>query len=241
MPVVGRIAEIWRYPVSSLGGERVMRARLDERGVDGDRVWGLADAQSNEVAGPERSKRWRPAPNVLSRAGRVPQICLPGGEWLPADDPEASRLISDYLGFQVALKPHGGSPGKVQPRYERDDIHLLTSASLARLRELLPAESVVDTRRFRPNVVVNTSEDLTGFAEQAWIGREVRLGAARIRITSPCERCSFTALEQRGVPFDKAVLAQIARHGGGGFGTLCAMVGEGEIAVGDEVELVEGP
>ena len=33
------ISEIWRYPVKSMMGERVERARLEHLGMVGDRAW----------------------------------------------------------------------------------------------------------------------------------------------------------------------------------------------------------
>ncbi|MFP5488984.1 MAG: MOSC N-terminal beta barrel domain-containing protein, partial [Acidimicrobiia bacterium] len=38
-----RIAEIWRYPVKSMGGERLDVADVTPDGIDGDRAWGVLD------------------------------------------------------------------------------------------------------------------------------------------------------------------------------------------------------
>ena len=38
---VGQLTEIWRYPVSSLAGERLASARLTLEGVEGDRACGI--------------------------------------------------------------------------------------------------------------------------------------------------------------------------------------------------------
>ena len=38
-----RVAEVWRYPVKSLGGEVVEAAVVGEHGVAGDRQWALFD------------------------------------------------------------------------------------------------------------------------------------------------------------------------------------------------------
>ncbi|MCW3009829.1 MAG: hypothetical protein JWO90_233, partial [Solirubrobacterales bacterium] len=34
-----RIAELWRHPVKSMGGERLDAVDLDARGVHADRLW----------------------------------------------------------------------------------------------------------------------------------------------------------------------------------------------------------
>jgi len=65
-------------------------------------------------------------------------------------------------------------------------LHLLTTATLERLRELYPAGRF-EVRRFRPNVVVETADGGKDFAENAWIGRTLAIGdAVRLSISGPC-------------------------------------------------------
>jgi uncharacterized protein YcbX len=92
-------------------------------------------------------------------------------------------------------------------------------------------------RRFRPNIVVATPDGIEGFAEMDWVGREIAIGVAVLRVTEPCARCAFTTLAQADLAFDKAILGAIARHGGG-FGVLCTIVESHPIAVGDAVRLL---
>src|ERR1044071_3231390 len=54
-------------------------------------------------------------------------------------------------------------------------VHLLTTATLARLRELYPGGHF-EVRRFRPNIVVAPAGDEKSFLENDWIGRTVRIG-----------------------------------------------------------------
>src|SRR5436190_892950 len=54
-------------------------------------------------------------------------------------------------------------------------VHLLTTATLDRLCELY-SHGRFEVRRFRPNIVVATSDGATGFVENAWIDRTVRIG-----------------------------------------------------------------
>ena len=64
MRKIGEVREIWRYPVSSLRGERLETASLVATGVDGDRIVGLFDADTLTVANPDSEKRWRVAPQT---------------------------------------------------------------------------------------------------------------------------------------------------------------------------------
>ena len=119
------------------------------------------------------------------------------------------------------MRPHTAygteSDGKVAPRYERADIHLLTTASMRMLASLLPDPAEVDRRRFRPSIVVETVPGLEGFVEHEIVGKKLAIGNATITISEPCARCSFTALAQGNLAFEPAVLHKISQHGKGGF------------------------
>ncbi|TKT77419.1 MOSC domain-containing protein [Aquamicrobium sp. LC103] len=244
MKPIGKIAEIWRYPVSSMGGERLDGTKLAAGGIAGDRIWGVARREDGEVAGPEKRRYWRPLPNLFSRlAGDTPQIGKGNGDWFDAASVEAEALASSFLDMPVALKPHvpfeTEREGFVAPRYQRADLHVLTTASLKALAALVPDPNEIDGRRFRPNIVIETVPELEGFAEHRFVGKRVAIGNAVIAISEPCARCSFTALAQGELTFEPAVLHRIAQHGNGGFGVLCAIEGPGAISLGDEVRLIE--
>ncbi|MEO3999498.1 MOSC domain-containing protein [Mesorhizobium sp. CAU 1732] len=245
MTVFGRVAELWRYPVSSMGGEKLETAELGKGGIFGDRVWGLVDMRDGEVAAPEKRRHWRPVPNILSRLGEQgPEIGTGGDGWIGAGTPQADALASAFLDLPVALKPHTPyeteQESHVAPRYGRADLHILTSASMERLGELLGDPSEIDSRRFRPNIVIETAAGFTGFAEQELVGSKLAIGDVMIAIAEPCSRCSFTALAQGELAFEPAVLHKIAQHGDGGFGVLCAVETGGVVRLGDDVRIVQG-
>ncbi|WP_026869460.1 MOSC domain-containing protein [Inquilinus limosus] len=238
----GRVAALWRYPVSSLGGERVESCAVDATGLAGDRAWGLADRDSGETAFPETKRRWRPAPQIRARsADDGLRLDFPDGSSLRAET--AGDALAAHFGFPVALRPHAAdaaetaTAGPLKPRYERHPIHLVTTASLAALREILPG-SAIDERRFRPNLVLDVPA-AEGFAETGWIGRTAVVGDVRIRIAEPCVRCAFTTLAQGDLPLDPAVLMAIAKRNGTHFGVLCTVETPGEIRVGDPARVLD--
>jgi uncharacterized protein len=59
---VGSVAELWRFPVKSMLGERLDRVHLTERGVFGDRVYALVDVDSGKVVS---AKSVRVFPDLL--------------------------------------------------------------------------------------------------------------------------------------------------------------------------------
>jgi hypothetical protein len=106
----GRITEIWRYPVKSMGGERIAEAMLGANGVPGDRAWAVRDEVRGGIRGAKKipalmrcSARYTSAPSP----GRAPapEIGLPGGETLLADAPDANERVSAAVGTKVTLWP----------------------------------------------------------------------------------------------------------------------------------------
>jgi uncharacterized protein YcbX len=239
----GTAVELWRYPVSSLRGERIGIAPLDSHGVLHDRGWGLMD-KTGSVAAPETERRWRFVPDMLSRIGKTGlEISTDGTAWLAVPSEAANAAASKRAGFRVTFRRlattmEEASAQQAPPRYDRGHLHILTTASLRALAELLPPDSLVDVRRFRPNIVIDMAAAESGFPDRQLIGRRLRIGDALVAVNEPCERCSFTALAQGELPFAKEVLHAIARHGGGGFGVLASVIEAAPIQDGDMVSLI---
>jgi uncharacterized protein YcbX len=116
-------------------------------------------------------------------------------------------------------------------------VHLLTTATLERLRELDP-EGQFEIPRFRPNVVVETARGADGFAENAWIGHTLHIGdEVRVRITKACSRCVMTTLPQGGLPRDLEILRTAAKHNQAKIGVLASVVQGGNVYRGDPIGL----
>ena len=112
-------------------------------------------------------------------------------------------------------------------------VHLLTTATLARLDELYPAGRF-ETRRFRPNIVVAPGDGVTGFVENAWIGHTVAIGEqVRLSITGACPRCVMTTLPQSDLPRDAGILRTAAQHNQAGVGVYAAVLQGGTVRRGD--------
>ncbi len=114
-------------------------------------------------------------------------------------------------------------------------IHLLTTATIDRLRALYP-QGRFEVRRFRPNVVVETTEE--GFAENAWVGRTLAIGdRVRLNVSEPCPRCVMTTLAQGDLPKDPGILRTAAQHNGVNVGVYAEVVQGGTIRRGDLITL----
>jgi uncharacterized protein YcbX len=116
-------------------------------------------------------------------------------------------------------------------------IHLLTTATVDRLRELYPPGRF-EVRRFRPNIVVETAAGLKGFVENDWIGRTLAIGdAVRLSITGPCPRCVMTTLPQGDLAKDPGILRTAAQHNHANVGLYASVVRGGTVRRGDAIGL----
>jgi uncharacterized protein YcbX len=241
-----RVAELWRHPVKSLGGERVDRAVLGEHGLDGDRQWALFDVDTGFGLTARRVPELLQATARCTPDGGV-EVLLPDGT-ATTDD----AALSGWLGRPVALRPASATAGR--PRYESPDddeaaaegpvpgwypwrgaagafhddpdvrVSLVSTATLGGW----------DRRRFRANVV------LDGAGEDALVGRTVRLGGAELRITGRIPRCVMVTRPQAGgIPRDTDVLRTIHRERDGELAVGALVPRPGTVGTGDAVTVLD--
>src|SRR5712692_40870 len=118
-------------------------------------------------------------------------------------------------------------------------VHLLTTATLDRLRVLYP-QGRFEVRRFRPNIMVETANGEKDFVENAWIGQVLAIGdAIRLSITGPCPRCVMTTLPQGDLPKDAGILRTAAQHNRANVGVYASVLQGGTVRRGDSVRLEE--
>lgn len=95
--------------------------------------------------------------------------------------------------------------------FDYGKVHLVTTASLERLRAVHPAGDF-DARRFRPNLVVDVPGGGPGFPEDAWPGGALRIGEVLFRVTVPTPRCVVPTLAQEELPADPGIMRAVARE-----------------------------
>jgi uncharacterized protein len=118
-------------------------------------------------------------------------------------------------------------------------IHILTTSTINRLRELYP-EGRFEVRRFRPNIVVESTSGEKDFIENLWVGKKLRIGKEiLLGITSPCTRCVMTTLPQGDLPKDLGILHTVAKYNQVHAGVYASVHRGGRIYRGDPVGLEE--
>jgi MOSC domain-containing protein len=198
-----------------------------------------------------------------SAGGEIPpvMIALPGGPTVRSDSPLINRDLAAALDRDVMLAC--GAPA--QPTLEeywpdlatllahRDEVtdeamppgtffdcapvHVLTTATLARLSELYP-EGRFEPRRFRPNILIASNPGTAVFLENDWTGRTLAIGAElRLKVSGPTGRCVMTTLAQGELPRDLAILRTAATHNQGSVGVYATVTRAGLIRPGDPITL----
>jgi uncharacterized protein YcbX len=99
-----------------------------------------------------------------------------------------SDALSEHCGIPLRLfaAPPGGS---ALDRGRQGAVTLLSLASLARLAFEAGAGEPVDPRRFRMTFGV---EGLEAHEEDEWVGADLRVGEALVRVTGNVGRCAMT-------------------------------------------------
>ena len=99
------LAELWRYPVKSMGGERLTRALLTASGVEGDRAVLVRWPRGRIV-----TARTRPALLGLhATMGADREPLVDGRPWR---DPEIARRVEAAAGAGAKLEVAAGEPGR---------------------------------------------------------------------------------------------------------------------------------
>ena len=236
---VGHVEAIFRYPVKSMGGERLEAADLGWHGLEGDRR--LAFRRIDDRGG----FPWLTAstlPDLLlfapqnredgARADLPTHVRTPEGEVMPAFGEELAAEVGRRHGAPVEMM-----------RLDRGifDEATISVIALDTIEEIgrLAARSP-DVRRFRPNIVVRPARR-SPFQEDEWVGGVLSFGeeddAPAVAVTMRDERCSMVNFDpDSGAPAPE-MLKAVVRANRNYAGVYGAVVRTGRLAVGQTIFL----
>jgi uncharacterized protein len=226
----GRVSALVRYPVKSMAGEELTEVEVGDRGLAGDRQWAVY-TEDGGIGSGKTTRRFRRIDGLLEWRAvldqGVPVVESPAGERYGVDD--AGARLGEAIGRPLGVRPEGDVP-----HHDESPVHLLTTASLRSLGELLGGP--VDVARFRPNVVLDVPGE--GFPEDQWVGRELALGAdVVLRLGPGMPRCMMVGLPQAELGKDKQILRTLAQERDLSFGLQASVVRGGLVRVGDHAVL----
>ncbi|MBV9927546.1 MAG: MOSC domain-containing protein [Acidobacteria bacterium] len=263
MTPVGAVESLWRYPVKSMGGERVARAFVGFSGVYGDRCYAFRNSEArkgfpylNATAEP-RILGFRPRfrhperaalPPNLAEASSIPpgvtyangdpedlalDVLTPAGEVVDVEDPALVKLLGEGLDEKNRL-------ALVRSDRALTDCRPVSLISLQTVRQLEgELGRPLDKRRFRANVYLDLASG-GGFEEDALVGRRLRIGpSALVAVLERDPRCKMVSLDPETCEHDPDVLRLVARAHETYAGVYCAVMVEGIVSEGDPVEVLD--
>ena len=229
-----RVLELWRYPIKSIGGEKLDRADVTEFGIVGDRGWGLVDETNGTVLTARRE------PQLLMATCRLvdgePVTTTADGH-----DVRTSAEYSEWLGRPVRLEAAGDEGGTYEnPMDVENDADWVSWQGpggawhdSGRSRVSIASVASVgswDFRRFRANVLVD------GAGEDDLVGTSIVIGSAGLDVIKGIDRCVMVTRPQPGLDRDLDVLKAINRERDGKLSVGATVNQSGTIAVGDQLQ-----
>jgi len=240
MPIeIGHVEAIFRYPVKSMGGERLEVANLGWHGLDGDRR--LAFRRIDD-----RSEfPWLTAsklPDLLLFAPHRREDRAPGDVPTHVRMPDGGEVpvFGDDLAAEVERR-YGAPVQMMQLKHGIFDEASISVIALDTVREIgRLAGRNPDVRRFRPNVVVRLLRSVP-FQEDEWLGGALSFGegvdAPAITVTMRDVRCSMVNLDPDSASPAPEVLKAVVRANQNNAGIYGAVTRIGRLAVGQTILL----
>jgi len=251
---MARVSELFRYPVKAHGCEALTQVTLVAgKTFPWDRVWAVAHEAAR--IDPD-STDWAPCAN-FSRAAKAPALMairarleedtglvhlshpklgsVSGNPDLPED---AAKLID----WAKPLMPEDRAPSafivRATDRGMTDSafpsISINSLDTLAALSAAAGAD--ISTLRFRANIWV---EGFAPWQEFDWVGKEIRIGSARLAVRERIGRCLATAANPDSGTRDLDTLGLLKQASGAqDFGVYAEVIHGGEIRIGDGIEIL---
>lgn len=232
---------------------------LTPTGVAEDRRFYLVDDRARMV----NSKQLATLNEIVAaydHDARTLALTFPGGTRVVAAIEHGEELTTRFYSrsqqahelrgpFSEALSDHVGRPVRIVEgvdrsgvdRGRRGAVSLVSQASLAALADLAGADDV-DSRRFRMLVIVGGLGE--AHEEDTWVGQDLRLGEARVRVRGHVGRCNITHRHPETGDADLRTLDLLRQYRAEhdtteplAFGVYGEVREPGPVAVGDAVTL----
>jgi uncharacterized protein YcbX len=262
MGIVGQVESLWRYPVKSMRGKELAEAFVGFSGVYGDRLFAFKSSGRPEgfpyLTGREQEEMLLYCPRFRhpDRAGRPPnqaeaEALPPGlnplfadpadlavevetrsGEVLGVDDPALIRMLAERMrdGHTLTLLRSERALTDCRP------VSLFSMQTARQLGDELGTP--LDKRRFRANIYMDLGP-AAGFSEDEFVGRTLRLGPkVVVSIVERDPRCKMITLDPDTAEPNPDILRKVTRAHDGMAGVYGAVLVEGTVRQGDDIELM---
>lgn len=212
-----QVKELWRYPIKTMGGEKLLRAKMSSLGIEGDRILHVEDAGGRVITS-------RSHPRFLGHKGTLGPDGEPRVDGIRWGESEVAAMIVKIAGRGAKLVRYEGSD-----RFDVLPLLVATDGAIAAFGH--------DHRRLRPNIVIG---GVNGLAEREWPGSRLRIGQVLIGVQDLRLRCVMTSYDPDTIAQDKEITRSIYKRFDGKLALNCFVIEGGDISVGDDVSLEVG-
>lgn len=249
-----RLEYLYRYPVKGLTAEALDAAEVEAGGcIPWDRAFALAQGDAGfDPANPAFLPKW----NFMclmknASASRLLSVFDPKGQTLTIRAPDGRSIQENPLTeagrgrIGAFLVAYLGEEARGQPVFHHVPGHSFCDqrkpvVSLNNLASLRDFEAKVGARRHRRRFRANVwFSGAPAWAEREWVGRELQVGGAVLRVTKGTTRCPATEVNPETGERDADTLGELRAHyGHTDLGVHAEVVQGGRFAVGDAIELL---
>lgn len=242
------LVQLFRHPLKSHGREELQSVTLTAgQAMPFDRLWAVAHdhsrADGSEWARCVNFSIGSKAPKlaainaVLAEDGKTLTLSHPERPDLTFQpDSEAARLIE----WVLPLVPQDRAlPDRILRLAERGftdtPFPSVSLCNLASHRAVADKAGVaLSNLRWRGNIWFDTG---TAWDEFDWIGKDVAIGGALLRVREPIRRCLHTAANPETGERDVDTLGILNSWGHQDFGVYAEVIQSGQVAIGDTIEV----
>ena len=208
------LAQIWRYPVKSMAGERLDRAMVGPLGLHGDRVVQVYDGRGRLVT----ARKYPRLLGLHATLGRDGEPLVDGRPWTAPDvQARVQAIVGD--GARLVRNEH-------EARFDILPLLVATDGAIAAFGR--------DARRLRPNLIIG---GVDGLDERQWERHVLRIGGVSIALADLRGRCVMTTVDPDTLAQDPKVLRDIVQRFDGRLALNADVVQGGTLRAGDTVEL----
>ncbi len=234
---VGRVAGLWRYPVKSMGAERLESVEASWHGLAGDRRWAFIRNSATRSGFPWLTLRERADMNLYrpsfvepTRPDRSPTVVrTPSGAVFDVADPALAAELD--AGGVTAIKQDRGA-------FDTFPLSVITTQTIRQLGEMVGAS--LEVQRFRPNILIEAAGE-SPFPEDAWVGAILRIGGMRLRVDKRDGRCRVITIDPATTESDPRILRTVAESRNGCLGAYGSTVEPGRLAMNDPIWIESPP
>ena len=219
---MAEVTDVWRYPVKSMGGERLDACLITDRGLEGDRRWALVDGVANRAGKLLSIRQDERLMTYQARLGdHGVEVVTPDGELRRLDD-QLVAALAEQTARPLTLRDLAGA------NFDDSPVLVVNLASVAAFG--LEAGVPIDRRRFRANLYL---DGLEPEEELRWLGRRIRVGDAELEVIKRCDRCVVITRDPDTTTASPELLRILTDTHETCMGLYCGVVRPGRVAVGD--------